>query len=265
MRAGSPGTASASRRELRAAARRRRRYEKSEVRRFTRRARNRRRGWLVAGATVVVLGGLLAVAVYSPLLALREITVDGTAAVSAEEVRGAVDGQLGTPLALVDYDRIRAELDGFPLIRSYVTEVVPPGTLRIHVVERTPLGVVAAGAGYELVDPAGVVLSSAADRPPGLPLLEVGASGIEGVAFGAIVEVLLALPGDLRATVDSASAGSRDDVTLHLVSGQQVVWGSAERSALKARVLQELLAAQPSSAGGEYDVSAPLSPVVRSR
>ena len=60
-------------------------------------------------------------AVYSPILALRTITVDGTSRIDAVEVQTAVDGQLGTPLALLDYDAITKDLTVFPLIRSYVT------------------------------------------------------------------------------------------------------------------------------------------------
>lgn len=248
------------------AARQRRRYEKSEIRRFTKRNRHRRLGWLVGFGAVLGLAGLLAVAVYSPMLALRTIEIDGTAKVSAEEVHAAIDGQLGTPLALLDYDALRHELDRFPLIRSYVTEVVPPGTLRVHIVERAPVGAIAATGGYAIVDPAGVVLDSSAERVQGAPLIDIGASGTDSVAFRAVVDVLLSLPDSVRSMVDTASASSKDDVVLVLAGvGQRVVWGSAERSALKARVLQDLIATQSASAHVEYDVSAPLSPVVRPR
>jgi cell division protein FtsQ len=255
-----------AKKELRAAARERRRYEKSEIRRFTRRSRHRRLGLLIGLGVAAVLAGLLAVAVYSPLLALRTITVDGTSRVSAGEVRAAIDGQLGTPLALLDYDALRTELDRFPLIRSFVTEIVPPGTLRVHIVERAPVAAIAAATGYSVVDPAGVVLESSAQRPAGVPLIDIGASGTDSVAFRAVVDVLLALPDSLRTRVETASAQSKDDVRLVLAGvGQRIVWGSAERSALKARVLQELIATQSASAHVEYDVSAPLSPVVRPR
>ncbi|HEU4849343.1 MAG TPA: FtsQ-type POTRA domain-containing protein [Terrimesophilobacter sp.] len=252
--------------ELRSASRDRRRYEKREIRRFTRRARNRRLGWAVAAGVVVVLVALLAVAVYSPLLALRTIRIEGTSAVSADEVMAAVDGQLGTPLALIDYDRIRTELDGFPLIRSFVTEVLPPATLVVRIVERAPVGTIATPAGFAVVDPAGVPLSTSAQRMPGVPLIDVGSKGVDSTAFRAVVEVLLALPDAIRARVDTAQATSKDDVSLVLAGvGQRVVWGSADRSALKARVLQDLMATQGENAKVEFDVSAPLSPVVRPR
>ena len=259
-------TAGRAKKELRTAARERRRYERSEIRRFTRRSRHRRLGLLIGLGVAAVLAGLLAVAVYSPLLALRTITVDGASRVSAREVRAAIDGQLGTPLALLDYDALRTELDRFPLIRSFVTEIVPPGTLRVHIVERAPVATIATATGYSVVDPAGVVLESSAQRPAGVPLIDIGASGTDSVAFRAVVDVLLALPDSLRTRVETASAQSKDDVRLVLAGvGQRIVWGSAERSALKARVLQELIATQSASAHVEYDVSAPLSPVVRPR
>jgi cell division protein FtsQ len=213
---------------------------------------------------VGVLAALLAVAVYSPLLALRTIRIEGSSAVSAEEVSAAIDGQLGTPLALLDYNRIRAELDGFPLIRSFVTEVLPPSTLVVKIVERAPVGTIATAAGFAVVDPAGVHLSTSPQRVPGVPLIDVGSKGADSTAFHSVVEVLLALPDAIRVRVDTARATSKDDVTLVLAGvGQRVVWGSADRSALKARVLEDLMATQGENAKVEFDVSAPLSPVVR--
>ncbi len=221
-------------------------------------------GWLVAVGVVVALGALLVVAVYSPLLALRTITVDGAKAVDASAVEKAIDGQLGTPLALFDYAKLTSQLDEFPLIRSFVTEVIPPSTLVVHLVERSPVGVMANQSGFSVVDPAGVVLESLSARKAGVPLIDVGNQGTESVAFSAVVDVLLALPDSIRSRVDIAQATSKDDVRLVLVGGgQRVVWGSAERSALKAKVLQELMAVQGSHGGVEFDVSAPLSPVVR--
>lgn len=256
--------ARASGASLRATARERRRFERREVRRFTRRARNRRLTWLVAVSVVATLIGLLAIAVYSPLLALRTITIDGASKVSAQAVKGAIDGQLGTPLALIDYGKLRTELDAFPLIRSFATEVIPPSTLKVHILERAPVGLISSPTGFTVVDPAGVVLETTPRRPNGVPLIDLGGAGTNSVAFTAVVDVILALPESLRTRVDIVQATSKDDVRLILVdAGQRVVWGSAERSALKARVLVELMAAQGANAHVEFDVSAPLSPVVR--
>jgi cell division protein FtsQ len=249
---------------VRKADRARRRYEKAEMRRFTRASRRRRIGWLTAFAIVVTVGILIATAVFSPILALREVRVDGTSRLDPTVIQDAVSGQLGTPLALLDDERIRQELGEFTLIRSYSTELVPPGTLVIHIVERSPLGVVVTPGGFDVVDAAGVVLESPAARPAGLPELAVGSEGTAGTGFAAMTEVLLSLPPDVLAQVDSITARTRDDVTLTLAgSGQRVVWGSATNSDRKAAILAALLARFAGSGPGEYDVSAPGSAVFR--
>lgn len=249
--------------ELKKAARARRRYERGEVRRFTRRSRRRRIAWLSSAIAAVVLVGLVTVAVYSPLLALRNVTVVGTSRVDAAAVRKAVDDQVGKPLALVDFARVKTELSHFPLIRSFVTETVPPDTLVIRVTERAPVGSIATASGFSVVDPAGVEIEKSADRPPSLPLIDVGATNPQGPAFQAAVAVLLALPQSVLGTVDSVTAQTKDDVTLTLTGGRQtVVWGSAENSQLKARVLVALMKTQNPSSAVKYDVSAPSNPVV---
>lgn len=253
-------------RQLRAAKRERKSYEKGEVRRFTRRARSRRR--LIVGlvALTVAFVTLIAVAVWSPLLALKEITIVGANRVDAAAVHEAIDGQLGTPLALVDLDRLTRELAAFPLIRSYTTQSVPPHTLVVTIVERQPVGMVSNGSQFDIVDPAGVVIETSTTRVEGLPVIAAGEASIGNAAFASAIEVLLALPPELLARVDTISATTKDDVTFVLVGGvQSVTWGSADRSEFKARVLAALVTSQAPTAAVEFDISAPDAPVVRPR
>jgi len=258
-----PSAASAQR-EARRAAAQRRRYERDEIRRFTRRSRHRRLAWIVAASTVLALVGVVAIAVYSPLLALTKIEITGTSAVDKAEVLAAVDGQLGTPLALVDTDRLTAELAEFTLIQSYVTEIVPPHTLIIHVTERAPIGSVVTGSGFTVVDAAGVAIERSAARPEGVPLIELAGADIDSDVFDSVVEVLLNLPDSVADRVERVTAATKDNVTLVLDGvGQRVVWGSAEQSELKARVLARLMENQGSKARVEFDVTAPLNVVVR--
>lgn len=249
---------------MRAARRARKREERAVVKRFTRRARQRRIGVLAGVGVVGALLGLIAVAVFSPVLALRTIVVDGTERLDPQVVADAVGGQLGTPLALLDEGRLRDDLAMFTLIRSYSTELVPPDTLVIHVVERDPIGVVATPSGFDVVDPAGVVIESVPTRPDGVPVIVPDGDGVEGVGFRSMAEVLLALPDDVLARVDRITAGTRDDVTLLLAgTDQRVVWGAADDSERKAAALAFLLERYGSAGAGEYDVSAPGAAVFR--
>lgn len=260
-----PAPDSASRAELRRAARERRKAERAEIRRFTRRTRNRRVAIAAIAGTIVTLAGLVLTAVYSPILALRQVRVEGTARINAEEIVAALDDQLGTPLALLDFGQIEQELGTFPLIRSYVTQTLPPDTLVIQIVERQPVGsVVAIGGGFDLVDPAGIVLQQSPERIPGVPLIDLAGGSVKDPSFAAAVSVLLALPPELLAQVDVISAHTQDDVELVLAGvGQRVSWGSADESARKAALLGALIAVTDPAQPGEFDVSAPSNGVFR--
>ena len=206
---------------------------------------------------VVLLLGVLAVAVFSPILALRTIRVEGTSAIPAVTVEDALKGQLGTPLALLDDGKIRSELSSLILIRSYVTEVVPPNTLVVRIVERKAIGVLRTGLTYEQVDPAGIVLATSATSA-GLPVIQIGKSGVDSAGFAATVKVLLAMPASVLAQIGSISATTLDNVSLTLTQGNQtVIWGGADQSDLKAAALAALLkkcAGQP-----VLNVTAPLA------
>ncbi len=184
---------------------------------------------------------------------------------SAASVRAAVAGQIGRPLALVDFAAITRSLGRFPLIRSFVTETVPPDTLIIRIAERAPIASLATSTGFSVVDPAGIVIESGAARAPSLPLIELGAASTNSPAFTAAVGVLLALPADLLKRVDTVTAQTADDVTLALTGGTTVVWGSPEQSTLKARALSAAVAAPDSAGATSFDVSAPTHVVFTKR
>lgn len=254
----------AARAAARAASRERRAAERAERRRFTRRGRRRR---LIAAGVVLALLGLVggvALVTLSPLMSLTTIVVAGTARLDASEVESALDDHRGTPLALLDEGGIRDDLAQFALIRSYSTEVVPPHTLVVRVVERQPIGAVARGAVWDLVDAAGVVVESSPERPAGIPSLAVDAADPDALPFRSVAAVLLALPSELRERVDVISATTRDDVSFSMIgAGHRVIWGSGERSEYKSRVLAAAIGATDQGVAWEYDVSAPDSLVVR--
>lgn len=236
------------------AARARRRALRAEIRRFTQRSRRRRIVWLSALAAVVLLIGGSVAAAYSPLFAVQRITVTGTTTIDPAVIEGALADQLGTPLALVDTSEVKAALLTFPLIETYALEARPPHDLTVRIVERTPIGVVESGAGFTLVDAAGVALSTTAQRPAGQPLVEVE-GGVDSAAFRSAGLVVRALPADIRKTFTGVRASTADDVTLTLDSGLTVVWGSQEDSGLKALALSAALVKNPDASS--IDVTSP--------
>jgi cell division protein FtsQ len=83
-------------------------------------------------------------------------------------------------------------------------------------------------------------------------------------AFDTVGQVMRTLPAAIRDQVTEVSASTPDDVTLTLGgTNTQVVWGSADESALKAVVLEKIMQSRPPSTVSAYDVSSPRAVVVR--
>ena len=247
---GIPNDSKGAKRALAAAARERRRYERQEVRRFTKRSRRRRIAWAVAGGAVALVTVGVVAGAYSPLMALREVRVEGAQRIPAAEVVAAFDGELGTPLPLIARDAVHDALADFSLIETYSTETIPPGTLVVRIVERTPVGVIDSDDGLQLVDGAGVVIERPEERPEGQPLITVeGGTASDG--FRAVAAVVRSLPADVRVQLVAARATTSDDVELELAGGASVVWGGAGESVLKADVLAALDARRAPRHGGD--------------
>lgn len=227
--------------------------------------RKRKRIILTVSAVVVgLIAALLAAVVYSPMLAVRTITVDGTKLLKADAVQKALAPVAGTPLPQIDDAEIARLLKPLVQIRSVSTEARPPSQLLVHVVERVPVALLKKGDSYQLVDVDGVQLGSTKD-PASVPLPLIDGSAAKSELFKAITAVLATLPADVLAKMASASAKSPDAVELKLIDGKTVVWGNAEEKELKARVLEALLKApaDPQVPVNVYDVSAPRHPLTK--
>ena len=253
-----------AKRQLKEAVRARKAFERDEQRRFTAHLRRRRITIFSIIGAVVFLALFIGVGVFSPLMSVKSITFSGTHLVNASVIEKELASQLGRPLPLVDTGVIRAALAKQPLIKSYSIQSIPPDTLIVNVVERSPIAYLQTAQGFSLVDPAGVAIEVTPTRAKNYPLLSVAGGSPTAQGFPAAIAVLRALPASVRDQVTEIQAESRDNVVLILNgSGARVVWGSAEQSALKSTVLASLMKHYPASASAVYDVSSPESVVVR--
>ncbi|MGX5717054.1 cell division protein FtsQ/DivIB [Arthrobacter sp. MAHUQ-56] len=228
--------------------------------------RRRKRLLLVAGTVLALVAGLLAAAVYSPLLALQSISVSGTRLTTPGQVEAALEPLRGKPLPQITDDEVRGLLGSLVQVKSVTVEARPPSTLAVAVHERIPVALVKQGEQYQLVDVDGIQLATTDDpASASLPVIDGGAGAIGQDLFRATAAVLAALPADVLAKLSNASAQSVDAVELKLVDGQTIVWGNASEKELKARVLAALLKApvDPKNPVRVYDVSVPRQPVTR--
>lgn len=231
------------------------------------RARRIRRNIIIAASIVAALvAGLLAAAIYSPVLAVRTITVQGTKMLTTQQIQAALKPLEGRPLPQVSDSEVSALLQPLVQIKAVTAQARPPSGLLVQVQERVPVALLKQGGTFQLVDIEGVQLSSTTDPSSvQLPVIDGGGGAMGKDLFHAITAVLGALPADVLTRLSDASAKSADAVELKLIDGQTIVWGNAGEKELKAKVLEALLKApaDPKNPVRVYDVSVPRHPVTR--
>ena len=238
--------------------------EKSMITRILSARRSKRIAASLSVGSVLVLGILTAVATFSPLLAIQQVSVIGTQRLNPDEIAKALSGQIGKPLPLLNQDEIASSLSGFTLIESFAATAVPPNELLVRVSERQALCIIEFQGALWLHDPAGVRIAIA-EPSDLLPRVLITEEPTSSQRFKDSVDVLLALPVELLAAVEIIQANSRDDVQMSLRGnlGQRISWGDSSDAVLKSKVLQALIANNQGSTGVTFDVSSPNAPVVR--
>jgi cell division protein FtsQ len=238
--------------------------------RATRRARKRfarrqwARRWLAwrrVAAVVLVFGGigtLVWLFYFSSLLAVSGVAVDGSSGPEALAVRRAAQVPFGSPLATVDLNAIKARVETLAVVKKADVSRSWPDQVRIEVTERTAVAVVERDGAFSALDAGGVLFKSYPVRPARLPVVHMSIrTGADALAEAA--KVAGSLPAGLAAKVDYVDVGTIDTISLHLRNGKTILWGSADDSASKAKVIAVLLLHKASF----YDVSVPGQPVLR--
>jgi cell division protein FtsQ len=232
-----------------------------------RRPRSRRRRAVHAALGAVVLGLALWFVWAGPLLAVSTVRVDGVSTLPAEQVREAAGIADGTPLLQVDVDAAEARVAALPQVASVEVTRGWPRSVVITVVERVPVAIVGEPGQRMLVDAEGVLFDSVSGAaPPGVVTLVVDEPGPGDPSTMAALTAIRALPSELVDEVAGVAAPSPDDISMALVDGTAVEWGSAEDSPAKAGALDALLDQIASGAlepAAEIDVTVPEAVVLR--
>ncbi len=212
--------------------------------------------WTVAIVALFVGLGLLLY--FTPIMAARNIVITGIGAVTQDEVIAAAAVKPGTPLLQINTDDVAERVATIRRVASARVQREYPSSLRITVVERVPIVVKDYPDGPHLFDRDGVDFETG-PPPPNLPYLEVDNPGPSDPPTKAALAVMTALRPEVAGQVARVSAPSVAAITLTLVDGREVVWGTTERTEEKAQKLAALLT-QP---GHTYDVSSPDLPTVK--
>jgi cell division protein FtsQ len=216
---------------------------------------------LIVFVALAIIGGAIAL-VFSPLLALDDVTVVGAGGRDAE-VLAVVDGDRGSPLLLLDAGDVADRVERLSWVADAQVERELPNSLRIVVTSRVPVAWARAADGsIALVDDRGVVLAGAAAAPSGLAelsgLTRVAARGgrISPVAGARIAAALGPLAGRVGAIVVGGGQAA-----LSMLDGPEIRFGALDRLEEKARSAAAVLGATDAAALAYVDVRVPSAPV----
>lgn len=215
--------------------------------------RTRRSPWRAAFfvlAGVGIVAGVAWALLGSKLLVVRSVTVTGTHLVAPGQVIAAADVPLGSSLIGVNAGQVARRVETIRQVASATVAKDWPDHLVITVRERVPVVAVRMTAGgFDLVDPAGVIVRWSAAKPAGLPLYltSVGGSSLRGdPALGTVAAVLAELsPALSRQVADvgveqvaagpGVTASEAYQVLLGLRDHKTIMWGGTDSAAQKNR------------------------------
>lgn len=226
-----------------------------------RRRRERRRDLVtVSIAAAVVLALALAgwLVSFSPVLASKDVRVEGNKRVTTEQVLGAAQVPLGVPLAKLETDPIAQRVAALAPVAGVQVHTRWPSTVVIQVTERTAVYQRNEGSVWQLVDRAGVVFAQGDKQDKALPVART--QGVDNRLLADVATVVSNLTPGLRKQLQVVEANSPDEITVKLKTGQQVIWGSAADSATKAQVAQALVSQKEFTL---FNVSSPANPTAR--
>jgi cell division protein FtsQ len=232
------------------------------------RSRRRRLAWEVGGALAAV--AVVAIALWSPLLKVHNVDVDGAAHTSAAEVARAAGLSDEDNLLFVSTSEVAKRAEELPWVKSARVDRLLPNTVRVRIEEREPAMLLATETGRWVVDESGRVLA----RDTGIKRLPImGASGLGPIEPGATIDRLAvtaalrafgSMPASLSRQIKEGFAPTSERVSFMLESGTVIRYGNARELADKNVVISALLERfkREERVVSYIDVRVPASPAV---
>ena len=206
----------------------------------------------IDGALLVVLSVIAIGLVYfSSVFTVKSIEVHGARNASVEEMVNATGIAKGSTLVSADIESAAVAVTQVPWVKKATVAKKWPSTIGVSVEEQVAVAFVTTSEGTTLINADGEPF--VIDQPPLGTVEFITASVEDSRVFSACIEMLNALTPAVRKDVARINAPSAYELTLELLDGRQVYWGSAEQAADKALATEDILS-QP---GERFNVSNP--------
>ena len=208
------------------------------------------RGWLLAAAAflAVLVAGFFWVR-DSSLVAVEEVTITGASGPDAPRIESTLRAVARDMTTLhIRQDELEQAVDGYPTVADLRVQGDFPHGLRIEVIEREPVAIIAQG-NHKLPVLAGGTVLRGATAPDDLPQIDEDRPEH-------VLRLLGAAPRPLLRRAERAFAGPRG-LTVRMAEGPILYFGSADELQAKWAAAARVLA-DPAAEGATYvDVRVP--------
>ncbi|MFM7124562.1 MAG: UDP-N-acetylmuramate dehydrogenase [Actinomycetes bacterium] len=198
---------------------------------FTMRGVNRRKQLLFVGGSLVASVVLVLIVLASPLVAVRNIDIEGAKYANATLIETVSKSLRGKSVLTVDTNAAQKLLETDPWIESVRIKTYLPSRAVIEINERVPvawfLGVDNQG---RVIDQEGRVLAVVNGRPTEYMLIDgIGPNLIAGAmaseSYKAAAQLAMSLPDEIRPVVKNMGVNGPNQVTMTLLTGAVVKFG----------------------------------------
>ena len=198
---------------------------------FAMRGVNRRKQLLVVGSSLVASVVFVLILLASPLVAVRNIDVEGAKYANATLIETVSKSLRGKSVLTVDTNAAQKLLETDPWIESVRIKTYLPSRAVIEINERVPiawfLGVDNQG---RVIDQDGRVLAVVNGRPTEYMLIDgIGPNLIAGAmaseSYKAAAQLAMSLPDEIRPVVKNMGVNGPNQVTMTLLTGAVVKFG----------------------------------------
>ncbi|ART20940.1 cell division protein FtsQ [Corynebacterium striatum] len=202
---------------------------------------------IVAGILAVLVLAAAAVWLF-PVFKVSSFEVQGNSHVDAAQVEESSGVAVGENLVRVDARAAASGVAQLPWVKSATVSRSFPSTLDIELIEHEA---VAFREGNLLIDAEGKEFTT--DTPPEGAVEITGSAEPGSQEIRDAVDVLAALPQNLRAQVKSLEVKNAYSMTFHLKDERTVFWGASEDNANKALAFETVLKME----GQNWNISNP--------